>query len=61
MMPRPPASDTAPNQTEDAALVRRVGKGYLLRHEGLYLLFRGRPERQARERVVKKSDPMDLD
>ncbi|HNQ77457.1 MAG TPA: hypothetical protein PK747_11000 [Acidobacteriota bacterium] len=46
---------------EDAALVRRVGKGYLLRHEGLYLLFRGRPERQARERVVKKSDPMDLD
>ncbi len=46
---------------EDAALVRRAGKGYLLRHEGLYLLFRGRPEHQVRERVVRKSDPMDLD
>lgn len=46
---------------EDAALVRRVGKGYMLRHEGLYMLFRVRPDVQVRERVVRKSDPMDLD
>lgn len=46
---------------EDAALVRKIDGGYMLRHEGLYSLFGARPERAARAGFPRKSDPMELD
>jgi hypothetical protein len=46
---------------EDAALVRKTGKGFKLRHVGLYSLFGSTAPAGAPSYIFRKSDPMDLD
>jgi hypothetical protein len=46
---------------EDAALIRKVDKGFQLRHPGLNSLFGSTSLLEGHEAAVRKIDPMDLD